>query len=41
MKSFAYKMGQVSRGLNNPESAISSSYNAGKNSKAKKKQSLF
>ena len=37
----AYEMGQVQRGLKNPESKITSSYKAGENSVKKTKQPLF
>lgn len=38
---FAYNMGQVQRGLKNPDSRITASYDAGKNSVEKKKKPLF
>ena len=42
LRSLAYKMGQVNLGLKNPNSQITQSYNAGKNSGAKKeKRPLF
>lgn len=42
LTSLAYKMGQVQRGLQNPDSKISSAYDRGKTKPEKrKKQSLF
>ena len=42
LTSLAYKMGQVQRGLQNPDSKISSAYDRGKTKPARrKKQSLF
>lgn len=41
MTSLAYQMGQVNRGLKNPDSKISASYNAGLKKKAKEKKPLF
>lgn len=37
----AYDLGQVQKGLMNPDSRIAHSYNTGKNSVAKEKKSLF
>lgn len=42
LTSFAYKMGQVQRGLQNPDSKISSSFERGKMKPEKRqKQTLF
>ena len=42
LTTLAFKMGQVKRGLENPESRISSAYNRGKTKPTKKqKKSLF
>lgn len=42
LTSLAHKMGQVQRGLQNPDSKISSAYNRGiTKPKKRKKQSLF
>ena len=39
LKRLAYDMGQVERGLKNPDSAITASFNSGK--EFKKRKSLF
>ena len=42
LTSLAYKMGQVQRGLQNPDSKISSAYDRGKTKpERRKKQTLF
>lgn len=41
IKSFAYKMGQVYRGLDNPDSQVAASYNNGLKKVEKKKKPLF
>lgn len=41
MRELAYNMGCVERGLKNPDSQISASYNAGKNKTKKVKKSLY
>ena len=41
VKHFARLMGCVERGLKNPDSQISASYNAGKNKKTSSKKSLY
>ena len=41
LTTLAYNMGQVNKGLKNPDSRISDSYNAGLNRVKKDKKSLF
>lgn len=41
LTSFAYRMGQIECGLNNPESKISASYLAGTQCQSNKNTSLF
>lgn len=41
LRKLAYNLGQVQKGLKNPDSQISASYNAGMNKQKKEKKSLF
>lgn len=41
LRKLAYDMGQVQKGLKNPDSQITASYNAGINKQKKEKKSLF
>ena len=41
MRGFAYKMGCVERGLSNPNSQISASFNAGKEKVARERKPLY
>ena len=41
LTTLARKMGQVERGLKNPDSKISQAYNQGKSPKARKSRTLF
>ncbi len=41
LRRLAYNMGQVQKGLNNPDSQISASYDAGLNRQGKQRKPLF
>ena len=41
LTTLAYNMGQIQKGLKNPDSAISASYESGLNRQKREKKSLF